>query len=416
MSAAVKHGDPRANFDGFRRMTKGRLRLLVLSTHPVQYATPIFRLIANDPRIEIQVAYCSMQGAEPAIDPGFQVEVKWDVPLLDGYRWVHLRNRFGKPRLGSFFGLVNTEIWRLIRRGNFDGVLLYTGYIYATFWIAVAAAKLSGTAVLFGTDATSYEPRDHKRWKVLVKKALLPSVLRLADVVTMPSEASRRFAMGMGLPEARVIVTPFVVDNEWWGRQAEQVDRVATRKKWNIPENASVALFCAKLQSWKRPQDALRAFAAANVKNSYLVFAGDGALRESLEAEARSLGINERVRFLEFVNQSGLPEVYSASDVLVLPSEYEPFGVVVNEAMLCSCPAIVSDRVGAGLDLVKSGITGFVYPCGDVDALAKILFSVLGDFDKIEQLGRAAKLQMESWSERESVDAIFRAVERARND
>ena len=65
------------------------------------------------------------------------------------------------------------------------------------------------------------------------------------------------------------------------------------------------------------------------------------------------MGVADRVRFLGFVNQSGLPAVYAASDVLVLPSSYEPFGVVVNEAMLCGCAAIASDRVGARFDLVK---------------------------------------------------------------
>ena len=59
------------------------------------------------------------------------------------------------------------------------------------------------------------------------------------------------------------------------------------------------------------------------------------------------------MRFLGFVNQTGLPGVYVTSDLLVLPSDYEPFGLVVNEAMLCGCPAVVSDRVGAGYDRIR---------------------------------------------------------------
>ena len=67
-----------------------------------------------------------------------------------------------------------------------------------------------------------------------------------------------------------------------------------------------------------------------------------------LQREAEELKVADRVRLLGFVNQSELPSVYRSSDVLVLPSEYEPFGVVVNEALLCGCVAAVSDRVGAG--------------------------------------------------------------------
>src|SRR5262249_27440589 len=161
--------------------------------------------LATDPRVEIQVAYCSMQGAEPGIDPDLKVEVKWDIALMDGYPWQCLPNRLGKADLGSFFGLLNTGIWRLIRRGNFDAVVLYAGDGYATFWMAVAAAKASRTAVLFGTDATSFQPRDRKGWRIYVKKLLLPFVFRLATVVTVPSEAGRQFILGMGIPESRVI-------------------------------------------------------------------------------------------------------------------------------------------------------------------------------------------------------------------
>jgi glycosyltransferase involved in cell wall biosynthesis len=110
------------------------------------------------------------------------------------------------------------------------------------------------------------------------------------------------------------------------------------------------------------------------------------------------LGVAHRVRFLGFVNQSRLPDVYRAADILVLPSEYEPFGVVVNEAMLCGRPVIVSDRVGAKYDLVREGETGFVYPCGDIEALAQILREVLPDRERLRKMGEAARKRMETWS------------------
>ena len=145
------------------------------------------------------------------------------------------------------------------------------------------------------------------------------------------------------------------------------------RARWNVPDDALIILFCAKLQPWKRPQDLLRAFAQVVDVNAYLVFAGEGPLRSALESESRSLGIADKVRFLGFVNQTGLPETYTASDIFVLPSEHEPFGVVVNEAMLCLCPVIVSDRVGAGFDLVHDAETGFIFAMGDVMALPPCL-------------------------------------------
>jgi glycosyltransferase involved in cell wall biosynthesis len=209
------------------------------------------------------------------------------------------------------------------------------------------------------------------------------------------------------------VMTPYVVENDWWEQEATRVDVKQVRQGWGIPEDASVALFCAKLQPWKRPQDALDAFAEATVPGSYLVFAGDGPLREQLEARARVLAVADRVRFLGFVNQSGLPSVYRACDVLVLPSEYEPFGVVVNEAMLCGLPAIVSDRVGARYDLVEEGKTGFVFPCGDTKVLSPLLRELLSDRERLGQLGEMARQRMEMWSPRQNLDAFVTAVERA---
>lgn len=108
-----------------------------------------------------------------------------------------------------------------------------------------------------------------------------------------------------------------------------------------------------------------------------------------------------------------MPEVYVGSNVLVLPSEYEPFGLVVNEAMLCGRPAVVSDQVGARFDLVREGETGFVYPCGDVARLAAHLERLAREPQLAVRLGEAARERMRTWSPRENVEALVGAVERA---
>jgi glycosyltransferase involved in cell wall biosynthesis len=394
-------------------MKQGRYRVLLVCSHPVQYAAPVFRQMSQDPRLEILVAYCSLQGAEPGVDPGFGVEVVWDIPLLEGYPWVLVPNKSPRPGIEKFLGLVNPGLWKLVRTGGFDAVVSYTGYAYASFWITTAAAKVSGTPLLFGTDATTLLPRDGKRWKLWVKRFLLPAVFRLADTAIAPSTATKEMIHKLGIPEDQVVLTPFTVDNDWWTKHAARVDRDCVRGEWGVPPDAPVVLFCGKLQPWKRPQDVLRAFAKLEVSGAHLVFAGEGPMRGPLESEARDLGVMERVRFLGFINQSQLPGVYRAADLFILASEYEPFGVVVNEAMLCGCPVVVSDCVGARYDLVRHGETGFVYPCGDVDALSKILDDVLTNSRRLQRIREAARARMETWSPRETVQATLIAVENA---
>jgi glycosyltransferase involved in cell wall biosynthesis len=391
-------------------MPERRFRALAVGTHPVQYQVPIFRRMAARQDLDLQVAYCTLRGAVAAHDPEFGATVQWDVPLLDGYSWVHV------PNVGSgasvFFGLCNWGLWGLIRKGHFDAVLCYASYTQATFWIAYFAAKLSGAAFLFGTDTVTLSPLDGRMWKRRVKRVAWPLLFRLADQVIVPSSGTRELMRSLGLPDDRVTLTPYVVDNDWWLAQSAGVDRAAVRASWGAAPDDTVVLFCAKLQPWKRPTDLLRAFARANPTNGLLIFAGEGPLHASLEAEATTLGIAGRVRFLGFANQTQLPAIYTAADLMVLPSAYDAFGVVVNEAMLCGCPVAASDHVGAARDLIEHGRTGFVYPCGDIEALAAILGQALENRAPLFAMGTAARTRMQSWSPRENIDATVAAIAR----
>ena len=112
--------------DGRGLNTARKHRVLIVAAHPVQYAAPVFRAMGAHPRLDLLVAYCSLKGATEAIDPEFGVPVAWDVPLLDGYPWVHVPNRSPWPARGRFFGLFNPGLWGLVRRVGFDAVVLLT--------------------------------------------------------------------------------------------------------------------------------------------------------------------------------------------------------------------------------------------------------------------------------------------------
>jgi len=390
-------------------MPDRRYRVLAVASHPVQYMSPIFRRLAKHPSLDFHVAYCSLRGAQRTHDPDFAAEIQWDVPLLEGYEWSSL------PSLGpddeSFFGLFNPGLWKLIRDGKYDAVLCFIGYVRATFWIVCLASKFAQAAFLFGTDAISLTPRDGRNWKVPIKKFFWPRLFRLADQVIVPSSGSRDVMLSLGIPGDRVTLTPYSVDNDWWMQQSSQVDRTAVRDTWGAGQQTSVVLFCAKLQPWKRPTDLLRAFAKANLSNARLVFAGEGPLRAQLESEATALGVASQVRFLGFVNQSQLPNVYTSADLMVLPSEYEPFAVVVNEAMCCGCPVVASDQVGAARDLVAPVAPQFVFPCGNIDALAVLLKDALSDHNRLQTVARLALAHIQRWSPEANINATVEAIQ-----
>jgi glycosyltransferase involved in cell wall biosynthesis len=386
-----------------------RYRVLAVCSHPVQYTAPYFRRLAQHPRIDLLVAYCTLRGAEPGHDPEFGATVQWDIPLLDGYSWIHI------PNLGtgdeSFMGLNNPGLWKLIRGGGFDAVFCFTGYIRASFWIARASAWFSGAPFIFGTDTTTLNSQNGRGWKRTAKKLFWPYLYRCATQVIVPSNGTRDLMLSLGVPAERISFTPYSVDNDWWLSQSGKVNRAEIRATWGVPSDAPVILYCAKLQPWKRPQDLLRAFAKMTSQNSVLVFAGEGPLRSELEKEAQQLGVLERCRFLGFVNQSQLPSVYTASDVFVLPSIYEPFGVVVNESSLCGCAVVASDRVGSARDLIAPVDPELIYPFGDIAALTAILEKLSADPVRCRKLGLAARTRMVTWSPADTVAGTVQAVE-----
>ena len=150
------------------------------------------------------------------------------------------------------------------------------------------------------------------------------------------------------------------MNKEDWVARAARFDRNAVREAWNIPLDARVDFYCAKLQHVKRPLDLLRAFAEAAVPGAYLVYAGDGPQRADLERETRDLGIAERVRTLGFVNLSQLPGLYKASDLFVLPSEYDPCPLVAPEAMLSGLPVILSDAILGRLGMIDPAGSSYI--------------------------------------------------------
>jgi glycosyltransferase involved in cell wall biosynthesis len=116
---------------------------------------------------------------------------------------------------------------------------------------------------------------------------------------------------------------------------------------------------------------------------------GDGEERQSLEQLVLTEKLSN-VRFLGFQNQSQLPVFFSICDIFVLPSDNEPWGLIVNEVMNAGCPVVVTNEVGCHPDLVEEGINGYVYPVGDVPALSGILENLVAQPDLRRRMGEAS--------------------------
>lgn len=394
-------------------MSKPKYRVLLISAQPIQNAASL-KLMATHPQLEVMVAYCSLPETKNLHQtslqqsPEFITQAAFDIPLLEGYPWTYLPNRSPIPSLTKSYGLINPDVIKLV--SQFDCCVIY-GHNFVSFWMAIAAAKLLKKPLFLTTDATYLEPPTGYNWKIPIKQKILPTLYnQIADAVLVPSTATKLFLQSLGVEEKQIFLTPYVVDNDEITVTAKNTNRAQLRQSWNIPLDATVAVFCAKFIPRKRPQDAIQAFALANVPNSYLIMVGEGPVGEELKAEVQQLGISDRVRFVGIVKYSRLPEVYAASDILVFPSEHEPYGLPVNEAMICGIPVIVSDRIGARHDLVESGKTGFIYPCGNIQTLAELFTKTLTNPTLLKHMGEHAQIRMKTWSPHENVEGLVTAI------
>lgn len=347
-----------------------RLRLGVLCSHPIQYNAPLFRELAQ--LVDLHVYYAHRQTAAGQAEAGFGVAFEWDSDLFSGYSHEFLDNISSKPGVGHFFGCDTPAIVNRIRDGRFDAFLV-TGWYLKSYWQGIRACRRLGIPVLVRGDsrlATSRSPL-----KRMTKQALYPQLLKQFAACLYVGQDSREYYAHYGVPDARLFFAPHCVDNDWFASQALGISKNQARRESGIPDDGSdILLFVGKLIDIKRPTDIVQAAAVirdAGRKVS-LLYVGDGPLRAQIEAEAARLAVP--VMFLGFRNQSELPTLFRAADLLVLPSESETWGLAVNEAMACGTPAVVADSVGCAADLLPPGS---VYPKGDIAEMARVLLAAL---------------------------------------
>jgi glycosyltransferase involved in cell wall biosynthesis len=331
-----------------------RPRLGIIDFNPIQYRTPLYQRLARRGNVQVSVLFLSDHGYKERVDPGFGVPVSWDIDLLSGYPHEFLVGE-GPNRLSRQL----TTLVRWLRQH--DAVVIY-GYVKPWMLCAMAACRslripyiLRGESHARGQGAGM---RRHLR-DVVAYAAVSLSSGALA-IGQLNEEFYRKYGGGR-----RITFAPYSVDDSRFA-QAPQVGRSELLARWGLNASRPVIMFCGKLIPRKRPLD-LAAAVQRLPDDVTTVFVGDGSIAENVRAALKP----GSGAVTGFVNQSELPSYFHAADILVLPSDAEPWGLVVNEAMAAGALPVTSDRVGAAPDLV-SGI-GEVYPCGDVGGLAEAL-------------------------------------------
>lgn len=373
-------------------------RLAVVASHPVQYYAPLFRELTN--HIELKVFYGHKASKADQATAGFGVGFEWDVDLLSGYNHEFLENAAKTPGLDRFGDIDTPRIGCKLKEGGFDAVLVL-GWYRKIFLQALWAAKLSGIPVIVRGDSHLETPRS--RPKRLAKQALYPIFLRQFDAALFVGARNQAYWHHYGYPCSRMFASPHCVDTSWFASRATSEARLALRQRLGIQERTPVALFAGKLIEFKRPGDVISAVAHARQKGlpAEVLVAGSGPLDANLRILAAQHSVP--LHMLGFCNQSHMPAAYAAADVLILPSTgRETWGLVVNEAMACGKPAILSDAVGCAPDFATAVGAARTFPLGDSVACAEVLCETLTQPPPVEGIKKI--------SQKFSIDAAIEGI------
>ena len=377
-------------------------RIAYIVTHPIQYQAPLLKYLAGSGDIDLQVFYLSDFSLHAHYEHSFRQTFKWDTEITEGYRWEVLPRALIGPSTPPRPWLPLRRLSQRLRAGGFDAVWVH-GWAHIGLCQAIEAAAANHIPVLFRGESllnpTSENNLRSRARASFYRNWLLPRV----DACLCIGTRNREFYQQLQVTDDRLFFMPYSVDNGFFQQRCADArpHREGLRASLGLAPGRPTVLFAGKLTGVKAPDELLAAFAALHqrLRDStppYLLFAGAGPLRGSLEAAARPLG--DSVRFLGFRNQSELPALYDLGDLFVLPSRFEPWGLVVNEAMNAARPIIVSDRVGAAADLVEHGKNGFIYPSGNVAELAAAMTRALESANLRDQMGRASQKRISAWN------------------
>jgi len=375
-------------------------KLAIITTHPIQYYAPVFKLLHERNNISVRVYYTWGEKALDKYDPGFEKKVTWDIPLLEGYPYEWALNTSAYPGTHHFKGVVTPNLTEQVNTWQPDAVLFF-GWAYHGHLKAIRYFK-NKIPVFFRGDSTLLD--ETGRIKSMLKSIYLKWVYKHIDHAFYVGTNNRNYFKKYGLKDNQLSFAPHAVDNDRFAGD-KSTDAQLLRANLGITRDEILILFAGKLENKKSPLLLLDACLSMNKPGVHLLFIGNGALERDLKTQA---GNSTNVHFMPFQNQTAMPTAFQAANVFCLPSQGpgETWGLAVNEAMACGKPVLVSDKVGCAVDLVKDGYNGAIFQNKQLDDLVSKLTKLISSKAALKEYGHNSKAMINNWSFQKVAEAI----------
>jgi glycosyltransferase involved in cell wall biosynthesis len=368
-------------------------KLAIISTHPIQYYAPVFRLLNQRKKIEIKVFYTLGIENTSKYDPGFGKTVSWDIPLLDGYQYDWADNIAANPGSNHFNGIVTPKLSGQVNDWQPDAILVY-GWAYQGHLKVIRYFKNKIPVYFRGDSTLLNEPKGIKK---IVKTLFLRWVYKHIDHTFYVGKNNKAYFLKYGLVEKQLSFAPHAIDNDRF-RIDRSVEALELRSSLKIKEEDNLILFAGKFEPVKNVELLLSAFISLKKQNAHLLLVGNGVDEDQLKSHAGNSAVAGNIHFLDFKNQSYMPVLYQAADLFCLPSKSETWGLSINEAMACGKAILASDRVGCAVDLVKNARNGAIFKAGDRNDLTQKLRQLTNYKDLLVKFGEQSRIIIKDWN------------------
>lgn len=357
--------------------------LLIFDTHPIQYRAPVFReLNAVMPHSKVYFFNECFNGSVWWFqEVGKVTPQDFGLSLREGYDSCAIQT--------SQMTLIEKyKTLKKILLTEKPGAVLVYGYYLPEHWVLRWICAFNRIPLIFVGE--TFDWRGSLIRRTLKKFLITYFFKKISDFISI-GKKNTEYYKSWGIESRRITQAQYCTDPRPFllsDQEALEL-RAKARAELGISQNAFVLLFVGRLFYRKRPEDLLQIHQELRKRYSVkTIFVGEGELKESLCQKAQAL---EGVQFVGFKKQTELKPYFYLADLLVVPSDFETWSLVVNEAFSCGTPAIVTDACGVANDLVIPQRTGEVYSVGNIAEANRKIEDLIKNPQKLCSMGRNAK-------------------------
>ena len=357
------------------------------------YRIPVFNALAQQKDLDLHVIFLSETDVNLRQWRVYKEGIRFSYEVLPSWR-LHV---------AGHNILLNRRLRFSLNKSLPESVIC-GGYNYLASWQALWWARRHNVRFVLWTESNQRDKRSGHAGVEWLKRYFVSS----CNAFVVPGKSSFAYLRTLGVSEQAIFTAPNAVDNTFFATQAEEVRRqpAAFREKFRLPPR--FLLFVGRLVPEKGVFDLLHAYAKLGSdlrSQAGLVFAGDGVSTEALSEQAKLVdpGI---ISFCGFAQREDLAGLYALAEVFVLPTHSDTWGLVVNEAMACGLPIVVTDVAGCASDLVHDGWNGYIVPPSNPDRLSAAISSMLRQPETTRQMRARSSERIQSYSPQACADGL----------